>query len=413
MNRILIVEDNKALAKLIAKKLQMELDFEIDIAFSMQEAKLFTKRYQYFIALLDLNLPDAPNGEIVDYAIAHAIPSIILSAAVDKELRKKMLQKDVIDYVRKDGIEDIEYIISSIMRLYNNQNHKILIVDDSIVFRNQMQKMVKNLMFQVFTVAHGEEALGMIQAHPDIKIVLTDYFMPVMDGLTLTKEIRKSYSKNEMSIITISVNQDDEVTALFLKNGANDYIYKPFSKEEFSCRLNNTIEALENIEKITNSANRDFLTGLYNRRYFYRHAAEYFEEAVKNGENFAVAMVDIDHFKKINDTYGHEAGDHAIVHLGQILTSCTDADDIVARFGGEEFCVLIKKMSADAAKEKFKFIIKKVQNSFLKHNREEIRFTVSVGIAASAEETLEETINTADMLLYNAKNSGRNKTMSN
>ena len=99
MNRILIVEDNKALAKLIALKMGAELDFEIDIAYTFQEAKLFIKKYNYFLALLDLNLPDAPNGEIVEYALERELPSIILSGIVDKELRKKLIQKDIIDYI--------------------------------------------------------------------------------------------------------------------------------------------------------------------------------------------------------------------------------------------------------------------------------------------------------------------------
>lgn len=411
MQRILIVEDNKTLAKLIAKKLKNSLDFEIDLAFSMQEAKLFTKKYEYFVTLLDLNLPDAPNGEIVDFMISKNIKSIVLSANVDKELRKAILQKDVIDYIKKDGVENIDYIISTIMRLLKNQNHKVLIVDDSLVFRNQLQKMVKNLFFNVYTVAHGEEALGMLQTHPDIKIVLTDYNMPVMDGLELLKEIRKTHSKNELSVIALSSNKDDELTALFLKNGANDYIYKPFSKEEFSCRLNNSIEALENIEMITNSANRDFLTGLYNRRYFYKNGQEYFNEAKQNEQNFAIVMLDIDNFKKINETYGNDAGDKAIIHLAQTLSSSVEAEDIVARFGAEEFCLLLKDISANEAVQKMESVRKKIENSYIKNSDTEFSFTISVGVCTSPEDSFEESVNTADMQLYNAKNSGKNQVL--
>ena len=92
MERILIVEDNKALAKLISLKMSSELNLAIDIAYTLQEAKLFIKKYHYFLALLDLNLPDAPNGEIVEYALSHELPSIILSGVVDKELRKTLIQ---------------------------------------------------------------------------------------------------------------------------------------------------------------------------------------------------------------------------------------------------------------------------------------------------------------------------------
>ncbi len=412
MQRILIVEDNKALAKLISLKMQAELNFEIDIAYTLQEAKLFIKKYTYFLALLDLNLPDAPNGEIVDYALENSIRPIVLSGIVNKAIRKQLMQKDIIDYIHKDGIESIEYIISTIMRLYQNQQYKVLVVDDSMLFRHKMQKLIQNMFFQVYTVAHGEEALGMLHTHPDIKIIITDHFMPVMDGLELTKEIRKTYSKNDLGIIAISSNQDEEITALFLKNGANDYLYKPFSKEEFTCRLNNTIEALENIEKITNHANRDFLTGVYNRRYFYANSEEYFQEAKERGENFGIAMIDIDNFKNINDTYGHDAGDKVIVTLSQILTTSVDAKDIVARFGGEEFCIVLKDMPQNAIKEKCEFIRKKVTKTSIKIHDTLLTFTVSIGVASSPEDTLEESINTADMYLYNAKNSGKNRVVS-
>lgn len=251
MDRILIVEDNKTLAKLIAKKIETSLKYEVDIAFNMAEAKLFLQRYSYFITLLDLNLPDAPNGEIVDYVIAKGNHAIVLSGNIDKEFRKKILEKNIIDYVNKGGAEDINYIIQEIKRLEKNQEHTILLVDDSMVVRKQMQTLLENMFFKVIAVAHGEEAMGMLQNMQDISLVITDYNMPVMNGLELTKKIRKTWHKSRLSIVALSSDKDDETIALFLKNGANDYIKKPFSKEEFSCRINNSIEAIENIQIIS------------------------------------------------------------------------------------------------------------------------------------------------------------------
>lgn len=414
MERILVVEDNKTLAKLISKKLSTELDFEVDVAYNMSEAKLFFKRYKYFLALLDLNLPDAPDGEIVDYAIEHKNRVIILSAKVDKDFRNNMLKKNIIDYVNKSGVHDVNYIIQMITRLHKNQNHTILIVDDSFVFRKQLQNMLENMFYNVIAVAHGEEAIGILHTNQNISLVLTDYNMPVMNGLELTSEIRKTYNKNDLSIIAISSSLDDDTTALFLKNGANDYIKKPFSKEEFSCRINNSIEALENIHAITNHASRDFLTGLYNRRYFFADMQSYFEKAIKENEHFAIAMIDIDNFKKINDSYGHENGDKAINSVANILRANTSQNDIVSRFGSEEFCVALKNVSSDKALEIFEKLREKVQNSVLTSTRgEEIRFTISIGVAINYEDTLEDSINQADMLLYEAKQNGRNRVVHN
>jgi diguanylate cyclase (GGDEF)-like protein len=412
LERILLVDDSKTLAKLISLKVETELQIEVDIAYSLAEAELYTQKNSYTLAILDLNLPDAPNGEIVDIFLEKKIPSIVLTGNVDTAFREEILKKEIIDYVHKGGINDIKYIVSIIRRLLKNRSHKVMVVDDSSVFRNQMKKMVENLFFQVYALAHGEEALLILEQNPDIKMIITDYNMPVMDGLRLTEEVRKTYDKNQLSIFVLSSVDNPEVSARFLKRGANDFINKPFSKEEFSCRLNNAIEALENIETITNYASRDFLTGLYNRRYFFTAMEPYFANAVASGEEFVVAMIDIDHFKKINDTYGHDVGDKAIIHLSEILRSGVQHQDIVSRFGGEEFCIVLKNTTRDNAIEVLERIRQQVSLSPLIVNHEiEVTFTISIGAALEHEDTLSDTINEADAKLYQAKTTGRNRVV--
>jgi diguanylate cyclase (GGDEF)-like protein len=414
MERILIIEDNKTLAKLIAKKISTEMNFEVDVAYQLSEAKLFLHKYKYFITLTDLNLPDAPNGEVVDYLLKKKAHVLVLSSNIDKEFREKMLKKNIIDYITKGGVDDINYIIQTLKRLRKNQEHKVLVVDDSMVFRKSMQSMLENLFFKVLTVAHGEEAVGMISAHPDISLVITDYNMPVMNGLELTREIRKTHAKNDMSIIALSSNEDEQVTALFLKHGVNDYIKKPFSKEEFSCRVNNSIEALENIHIITNHSKRDFLTGLYNRRYFFENMNEYFLEATQNTESFAIAMVNLDDIKSINEKYGQETGDKMIVKLSEILRSSVGANDMVSRFEGAEFCVVLKENSSQSALELFESIRSNVERQVtLSSKGEDVRFTISVGLSLSHEDSLEDDVNQADLLLYNAKQNGKNQIVHN
>lgn len=410
MEKILVVEDNKTLAKLIAKKINLELGFEVEVAYNFSEAKLFLKRYSYFLTLVDLNLPDAPNGEIVDYVLESGNRVLVLSGNIDRVFRANMLKKNIIDYVNKGGVDDINFIINTITRLKKNQNHKILLVDDSMVFRKQMTQMLENMFFKVITVAHGEEALGILQAVSDISLVLTDYHMPVMNGLELTIEIRKEYTKNDLTIITMSSDNDDDTTAMFLKNGANDYIKKPFSKEEFSCRINNSIEALENIHAITNHAKRDFLTGLYNRKYFFDNMQQYFEKAMFDSEKFAIGILNIDHFKKVNDTFGHKVGDKVINTLADMLRTYVAEDDMLARFGGEEFCIVLKNRTQQDALSHFENLREKVQNTPIQlDDGQKIQITISIGAILNPEDTLDESINQADMLLHNAKQNGRNR----
>ena len=410
MERILLVEDNKALSKLIAKKISQHIDMEVDVAHSLKEAQtLLGKDKSYFIALLDLNLPDAPNGEVVDYMLSKKIPSIVLTANVDKKTRNEILKKNVIDYVFKGNMDDVNYIFKLIERLSKNREYKIIVVDDSIVIRNEIKRMLELQMYKVFSAAHGEEALVYIKDNPDIKLVLTDYNMPVIDGLELTKTLREEYSKMQMSIIAVTANSDEMISSKFLKIGANDFINKPFTKEELVCRVNNAIESLEYIETISDMANTDFLTGARNRKSFFNEIDAYMEEARVTGEEFAVAMIDIDHFKNVNDTYGHDVGDIAIKELVRLITESIKGSDIVARFEGEEFCVLLKDIDKNSAIELFVRLRLKVAKNVISIKGNSIKYTISTGVIFGCDDGVEDMLNQADMALYDAKENGRNR----
>ncbi|WP_314977801.1 diguanylate cyclase [Campylobacter rectus] len=410
-NKILIVEDNKALAKLIAKKMEDKVEMDIDIAHSLAEAQAFlTNPKEYFIALLDLNLPDAPNGEVVDYVISKGLPSIVLTGSMDEATRESFIHKDIVDYVYKGNMDDINYIFRIINRLSKNRQYKVMVVEDSAPFRSALKKILTSLQFQVFTAAHGEEAMNYFTDNPDIKLALCDYRMPVKDGLEVLKEIRAIGDKNQIGVLMMTSPSENVNGAIFLKNGANDFIAKPFVKEELICRVNNTIEAMENINQIADFANKDFLTGVYNRRYFYENMNEYVAYAEEHMEPYVVAMLDIDHFKKINDTYGHNSGDKVLKTLAKKLIDETKGDDLIARFGGEEFCIILKDISNENAVKFFVNLRANIANCKVQLKKEQISFTVSIGVAFSRSDyRLDELLELADEALYRAKENGRNR----
>lgn len=410
-NKILIVEDNKALAKLIAKKMEDKVEMDIDIAHSLAEAQAFlTDPKEYFIALLDLNLPDAPNGEVVDYVISKGLPSIVLTGSMDEATRESFIHKDIVDYVYKGNMDDINYIFRIINRLSKNRQYKVMVVEDSAPFRSALKKILTSLQFQVFTAAHGEEAMNYFTDNPDIKLALCDYRMPVKDGLEVLKEIRAIGDKNQIGVLMMTSPSENVNGAIFLKNSANDFIAKPFVKEELICRVNNTIEAMENINQIADFANKDFLTGVYNRRYFYENMNEYVAYAEEHMEPYVVAMLDIDHFKKINDTHGHNSGDKVLKTLAKKLIDETKGDDLIARFGGEEFCVILKNISNEDAVKFFVNLRANIANCKVQLKKEQISFTVSIGVAFSRSDyRLDELLELADEALYRAKENGRNR----
>ena len=410
-NKILIVEDNKALAKLIAKKMEDKVEMEIDVAHTMAEAQAFLNNSKdYFIALLDLNLPDAPNGEIVDYVISKGLPSIVLTGSIDDATRESFIHKDIVDYVYKGNMDDINYIFQIINRLSKNRQYKVMVVEDSAPFRNSLKKILTSLQFHVFTAAHGEEAMSYFADNPDIRLVVCDYRMPVKDGLEVLKEIRAAGDKNQIGVLMMTSPSENVNGAIFLKNGANDFIAKPFVKEELICRVNNLIEAMENINQIADFANKDFLTGVYNRRYFYDDMNEYVTYAEERAEPYAVAMLDIDHFKEINDACGHDSGDRVLKTLAKKLIDETKNGDLIARFGGEEFCIALKNVSNEEAVKFFVNLRANIASCNVQLKKEQKNFTVSIGVAFSRSDyRLDELLELADEALYRAKENGRNR----
>ena len=210
----------------------------------------------------------------------------------------------------------------------------------------------------------------------------------------------------------MGISTDEKSAIAFLKYGANDFVIKPFFKEEFVCRMNNTAESLENVNKLREIANIDFLTKVSNRKYFFEKAESYFKKSKSEDTPYAIAMIDIDNFKLVNDTYGHAVGDDVIKALAKILRDNVKGQDIVARFGGEEFVLYLKDITGDAASKFMQSMCQKISAlEIVLPNNQQINFTVSIGVSSQKLPSLHQKINSADELLYEAKNSGKNRVV--
>lgn len=412
MKLILVVEDSKFIGSMVKYRLE-EAAYDVIWVKKMSEAikTLDENEHNFFAALLDYNLPDAPRGEIIDEVSKRDIPSIVFTGLVSKEVRETVWTKGVVDYVIKDDPNSLDYLISMLRRIEINENIKVLIVDDSSFFRKALTDLLKIHRYQTLSARNGKEALDVLENHPDIKLVITDFNMPEMDGFTLTRKIREIHSKDDLAIIGISSEGENVMAARFIKSGANDFLIKQsFLTEEFYCRVTQSIENIELIQMIREAAIKDFLTTLYNRRYFFEMGKTLFASAVRDSLTLACAMIDIDHFKDVNDSYGHETGDIALQHIAKILKSRTRQSDIVARVGGEEFCVLAVNMDVNDSQKLFEELRKKVEETPVYIDTEqEIFMTVSIGITTELAASLDEMVNQADTLLYQAKENGRNR----
>jgi diguanylate cyclase (GGDEF)-like protein len=415
--RILLVEDNGFLGAQIVRRFNGEGDFDVVWVRSLAEGRtrLAAENEEFFAAVLDFNLPDAPRGEVIPEVLAHNIPVIIFTASSDAAVREKVWSYNVVDYVFKDDPQSIAYLIRTIRRLENNRQTKVMVVDDSSFFRKVLTDLLRTHLFQVLSATDAETALALLGEHPDIRLVLTDYEMPGLNGLELTRKIRQNFSRDELAIIGISSAGDQVMAANFIKSGASDFIIKQtFLTEEFYSRVSSNIENIERAQMILELSIRDYLTGLYNRRYLFEAGRQLLARVQRRQGSLACAMLDIDFFKRVNDDCGHDAGDQVLRRMGAILKEYFRAGDIVARFGGEEFCILAADVASDNVLPLFEKLREKIAaTEITTDSGKTLRVTVSIGVCEGTgkEMDLEKMIRLADKRLYQAKNGGRNRVV--
>jgi len=412
---VLVAEDSPLLGARIKKHLEERIPYKILWVRSFADLKkiLAQEDDKITVAIVNYALTGTTNGEAIHQAISLGIPTITFTGVVDEAIRSQIWSCEVADYVLKDTPYSLDYLASIVKRIVRNKDIKVMVVDDSSSIREAMGRMLKVHRYQVLTADTGQEALALLENHPETRLVIVDHNMPGMNGISLVQKIRCKHPKDELAVIGISAAGDTTMAASFIKNGANDFlIKKAFLPEEFYCRVTQCIDQIEQLDTIRQAAVRDHMTGLYNRRYFFEMGGKILAAARRKEEPIACAMVDIDHFKKVNDTYGHQAGDLVLKKVASLLKGRCRESDIVARLGGEEFCLLTANVKPENAKmvfESFRNVVAMRPIEITDGNK--IPVTVSIGVCTERLHCLDDMIKIADANLYKAKNNGRNRTV--
>ncbi len=409
-NRVLVVEDSKSLLVLLCAYVHNYEDLEALPASSMSEAKDQIEKYsdQIYCAISDLNLPDSPNGEIVDLIQQYDIPVIVLTGSMDATLRDSMLEKSVLDYVVKSQASELEYVASLVNRLYKNKSTKVLVVDDSPSYRAYLKALLDRYCYETLTAENGRKGLQVLAENPDISLIISDLNMPEMDGSQMIVAIRQDYQREDLSIIGLSDTSKKGISAMLLKAGANDFVAKGFEIEEFYCRVMQNIDMIRYVRQIRDTATRDFLTKIHNRNYLFDVGAALYENARRGNIKIAAALIDADHFKNINDTHGHHVGDEALKAIASCLVETLRTSDVVARFGGEEFvCMVIVDQESDA-REVFERVRQAIELIELKVDNQIVPLRVSIGVSLQLGDSLDLMLQQADEAVYKAKEAGRN-----
>lgn len=410
MSTVLVVDDSKFFLSVLTSKLK-SAGFKVIGAASIAETReiLQTRRDEIFMALLDLFLPDGPEGEVVDLAISHGVPSVVFTGNYSEDTRDRVLSKQVIDYVVKDDPSSLDYLASLVHRLDHNRSIRAMVVDDASTARKYIVDLLALYQFEVIEASNGEQALARLNDTDNIRLIITDYHMPVMDGFQLIKNIRRTWRRDQIAVIGVSSSGSSTLSAKFIKSGANDFLNKPFLREEFFCRIAMNVDLMEQLDALKAAATTDFLTGIPNRRSFFERALPLIAAAQRGQAELAVGMIDLDHFKAINDTHGHEAGDAALAAVARLLVSECRQTDLVARFGGEEFCILAFNLAADARDAYFERLRSRISDLSVEFAGIPLRLSASIGVSGNAQAGLDGMLAEADQQLYRAKQEGRNR----
>jgi diguanylate cyclase (GGDEF)-like protein len=408
--KVLLVENSKLFQQMVGEALHERLGVPVVHAHSLAEAaQLIEREGPFMLALTGLVLTDGDQDSISDFFLSRRIPTVIVTGVYDEAVRQRLLERPIVDYVLKNAPGAVDYLVWLVRRLERNRRITALVVDDAPSARQLTGSLLELYGFTVELAENGQAGLDKVTANDNIRLVITDQEMPGMDGIELTRRLRAQHSRDRLAIVGVSGAGRSSLVAQFLKNGANDFLHKPFSREEFFCRVSQNVENLELIGSLQDLATKDFLTGLANRRYFFQRGGELFALAKAGRKRLAVAMLDIDFFKKINDSHGHDGGDVALKAVASAVARFARPQDLVARFGGEEFAILAPDLGATEAEYFFEGLRARIERLAVSFKDQPIPITTSVGVCRERLDSLDAMLAEADRLLYLAKAGGRNQ----
>ena len=413
--RILIVDDSTTVGMVVKSAVKSVVNMPVDMARSLAACKQLLAEYgdQYRVAVVDLSLPDAKDGEAVDMVLSYGVASIVLTGSLDTDTHERISAKPIVDYVTKQSPGSIAIVQKSVLHTLRNMQCKVLIVGPDPAYRAYLKNILLTQRLQVIEAESAATALLEMESRSDISVLVTTYELSELDGLDgveLCMKLRSNFPSTKLAVIGITNSANDFSGVRFFKAGADDIIHKPFLVEEFVSRINARLDYMDSLRIIQEQANRDYLTKLYNRRYLYEMGNALFSSAKRNSIQLMIAMIDIDFFKRINDTHGHDVGDMAIVAVAQAIQKDFRTTDIVARMGGEEFCVVA--VNNNSPVETMNRLRQHIEAMAIPLNdTESLHLTVSIGVTITLPNTLDEMISQSDAALYQAKHGGRNQVV--
>lgn len=451
--RVLVVDDLEPNVKLLEAKLRAEY-FDVIGAYSGQEAIDLAMREKPDIILLDVMMPGMDGFEACrilknDPETMH-IPVVMVTALDQQADRVAGLEAGADDFLTKP-VEDLALFarVRSLTRLKmmtdelrarhatgkdlgvvgsidpdsDSSEARIFLIDDNEDQASRLMASIGDGNHQVIHEVDPEVALGRARLG-DFDLIIINLSIEAMDPLRLCSSIRSFEETRLTPILGVVRVGDTRKLVRALDIGVNDYVTRPVDRNELTARIATQLRRKRYVDQLRSSfqvslemAVTDQLTGLYNRRYLASHLSAMFDRAFWTGRPLAVMIIDIDHFKSVNDVHGHDTGDRVLQEFADRISNSIRGIDLACRYGGEEFLIAMPDTDLAFASVVAERLRQEVASSKFKLNsgRDELGVTVSIGLAStedsSEEDTAQKLIKRADEALYEAKNGGRNRVI--
>ena len=450
--RVLVVDDILANVRLLEAKLTAEY-FDVITAMNGVDALEAVQRARPDIVLLDVMMPGIDGIEVCrrikSNPATHHIPVIMVTALDQPEDRVKGLEAGADDFLTKpvndvalfcrvkslarlkmltdelaarlESVGDIGMMNNPLKQVDTVTPGNILLIDNRGNLIDRMKAAVGTR--HAITCCDDPHQAARIASEGHYELLIVNLDLENYDGLRLCAQLRSLESTRQIPILIIVDTDDHRRMIRALDMGINDSLIRPLDRQEFLARVNTQVRRWRFTERLRNNVQQslemavtDPLTGLYNRRYMSVHVGAMVDAAADRGKTVSVLALDVDHFKAVNDTYGHDAGDEVLKELARRIKANIRNIDLACRTGGEEFVIALPETDAEVAYKVAERLRRAVGGKPFNAGPEagNLTVTVSIGVAEleNAAESLDDIVKRADEALYRAKREGRNRVIS-
>lgn len=414
--RILICDDSSTIRAIIKKELQEYFDLEI-FEDGVYAYNFLLKDQKFDFAVIDGEMPQMNGIELLKKIKEELnlifLPVVILTANEGDYYEKKAFNLGAFDFLKKPFKQGD--LLKYLLDYFNEEitEGRVLVVEDSMLQNETICQQLRLKNIQPISAKNAVEAMRFLLSGYDVDVILMDIFLPKYTGYDLISILKSDERFSTLPIVGITAFREKDMLSEILDLGADDFIYKPYNINEFFARIRANIRISKLIKRLKETSEKDYLTGIYNRRTFFHFLENLSALSIRENKPLSFIILDIDYFKKINDTYGHDVGDFVLKKLAEIILKMTRRADVFGRYGGEEFCLALPNTDIYGAyllANKIRSTIAQTIITFKNDKIISFSITISAGVSEFAKGmSIDELTKIADKNLYLAKENGRNR----